>query len=168
MDLETQALREAFAVAPASSIVLDTIEVSQPSESSIFLTNNYHEFTVDLEDSTPATFQAIPFKVALPNKSANELPTMEISIANPNQIVSNFLRTAMLNQRVVTVKYRPVLATSGVLSCQLSEPMTFHVGGLDLSNPTVVVAQCLFPNIANKAFPNENYTVRLFPGLRGW
>ena len=169
MDLESEALREAYAVAPANTVTLDTLEVSVTGETSIFLTNNYAAFTTTLETGASATFQRIPFKVNLPSKGKDELPVMRISIANPNQIVSNYLRAAKIAKKPVTIKFRPFITTDdGVtFTYQLPVPMTFNVGPVDYGIAQVSV-QCLFPNIANKKFPNESYTVRLFPGLRGW
>lgn len=168
MDLEAEALREAYAVAPAGVVVLDTLEVATAGQSSIFLTNNYTAFTALLETGVSATFQPIPFKAALPNKSADNLPSMNIVIANPEQIVSNYLRAANAAKTPVAVKFRPFISTNEATPvCQLPVPMTFHIGPVKLGLGQVEV-QCLFPNIANKKFPNENYTVRLFPGLRGW
>ena len=169
MDIEAQALREAYAVAPADTVVLDTLEVSTEGQPSIYLTNNYVGFSAALETGSTVAFQAIPFKLKQPDKSNTELPTMSIVIANPNQLVSNYLRAANVAKTPVKVKYRPFLATSEgtVITCQLPVPMTFHIGPVKLALEQVEV-QCLFPNIANKRFPNESYTVRLFPGLRGW
>ena len=167
--LEAEALREAYAVAPADTVVLDTLEVSTSGQPSVHLTNNYISFTANLETGSPATFQPIPFKVKLPDKSSSELPTMTITIANPNQIVSNYLRAANIAKTPVKVMFRPFLATNNgsTITVQLPVPMTFHIGPVKLGIDKVEV-QCLFPNIANKRFPNESYTVRLFPGLRGW
>lgn len=169
MDLESQALREAYAVAPADTVVLDTLEVSTTGQPSVFLTNNYVGFSAALETGSAEAFQAIPFKLKLPDKSSGDLPTMAITIANPNQLVSNYLRAANAAQTPVKVKFRPFLATNGgvTITPQLPVPMTFHIGPVKLGLEQVEV-QCLFPNIANKKFPNESYTVRLFPGLRGW
>jgi hypothetical protein len=167
--LESEALREAYTVAPSDSVVLDTLEVSRGSEASIFLTNNYTAFTATLETASVVTFQAIPFKINLPSKAKDTLPVMKISIANPNQIVSDYLRAAKAAKQPVIVKFRPFLATSNgtVITHQLPTPMTFHIGPVNFGINQVDV-QCLFPNISNKKFPNESYTVRLFPGLRGW
>lgn len=167
--LESEALREAYAVSPADTVVLDTLEVSRGSEASIFLTNNYTAFTATLETASVATFQAIPFKINLPSKAKDTLPVMKISIANPNQIVSDYLRAAKAAKQAVIVKFRPFLATNNgaTITYQLPTPMTFHIGPVNFGVGQVDV-QCLFPNIANKKFPNESYTVRLFPGLRGW
>ena len=169
MDLESEALREAYASAPADRVVLDTLEVSRPGQSSIFLTNNFHPFTAYLEDNTTqVTFLAIPFQVKLPSKSRDELPTLSVTIANPNQLVSTYLYNAKIEKQVVTVKFRPYLATaSGAPTAQLPVPMTFSVGPWK-NGIGQVELQCTFPDIANQRFPNENYTIRNFPGLRGW
>lgn len=169
MDLESEALREAYAVAPADRAVLDTLEVSRPGQSSIFLTNNFYPFTALLETGASTTFQAIPFKVKLPSKDENVLPTMSVTIANPNQIVSDYLRAATAAKQSITIKFRPFITRSGGASplVQLPVPMTFHIGSVKYDTDWVE-AQCVFPNIANKRFPNETYTIRKFPGLRGW
>jgi len=168
MDLEAKALREAYAIAPSGVVILDTLEVDTAGQPSIFITNNYTAFTALLETAASATFQPIPFKLALPNKSSDNLPAMNITIANPEQLVSNYLRAANVAKTPVVVKFRPFLSTNGATPLyQLPIPMTFHIGPVKLSLGQVEV-QCLFPNIANKKFPNESYTVRLFPGLRGW
>lgn len=170
--LESEALREAYAVAPANTVILDTLEVSYSGEPSIFITNNYAGFEAVLENSQTASFQPIPFKVNIPNKAKNEIPVMKVVISNPGQIVSNYLRTAKSLKKTVAVKFRPFLAKnlnsgSPTITNQLPTPMTFYVGPVNYSIGQVEV-QCLFPNIANKRFPNEAYTIRLFPGLRGW
>ena len=169
MDLESEALREAYAVAPANTVVLDTLEVAVAGSSSIFLTNNYSSFTATLETSASVTFLRIPFKVNLPSKGKDELPVMKITIANPNQIVSNYLRAAKTSKKPVTIKFRPFITTDSgaTFTYQLPTPMTFNIGPVNYGIAQVDV-QCLFPNISNKKFPNEAYTVRLFPGLRGW
>lgn len=168
MDLESEALREAYAVAPADTVVLDTLEVSRSGQPSIFITNNYTPFSAALETGSTVTFLPIPFKVNLPSKAKDTLPVMKISIANPDQLVSNYLREALVDKSPVVVKFRPfLLATNQDPQYQLPTPMIFHIGPVNFGLAQVDV-QCLFPNIANKRFPNESYTVRLFPGLRGW
>lgn len=169
MDLESEALREAYASAPADRVVLDTLEVSRPGQSSIFLTNNFDQFSAYLEDEISfVTFLAIPFRVKLPSKSRDELPTLNVTIANPNQLVSGYLYDAKIAKQVVTVKFRPYLTRSiAAPLAQLPTPMTFSVGPWK-NGIGQVELQCTFPDIANQRFPNENYTIRNFPGLRGW
>lgn len=170
MDLESEAYREALAVAPSDRVVIDTLEVSVPDLDSIYITNNYHGFQSVDEGNNPIIFLPIPFKVKLPTKGKNELPTMTVAIANPNQLVSDYIRTAKTARHVVTIKFRPYLSVAGGASApqvQLPVPMTFVVGSVSFGIDKVE-CQCVFPNIENKRFPNQMYTARLFPGLRGW
>lgn len=164
-----EALLEAYAIAPANVTILDTLEVSTYGSGSIYLTNNYTSFQGRIENNSVVNFQAIPFKLNLPDKASDVLPTMKVTIANPDQIVSNYIRAANANKKPVKVSFRPFTATDGesTFTCQLPTPMTFNIGPVKLGLEQVEV-QCLFPNIANKRFPNESYTVQLFPGLRGW
>ena len=171
MDLESEALREAYAVAPADTVVLDTLEIdrSGPGDTPIYLTNNYTSFTAEISPGTSVTFQAIPFSLKLPEKLQDTLPSLSVAIANPNQVISDYLRASIGLGLPIFVKFRQFLAKSNgtVITNQMPTPMTFHIGPVQYGLDKVEV-QCLFPNIANRRFPNENYTVRKFPGLRGW
>lgn len=169
-----QALAEAYAIAPADVIIFDTLEVYTTGVSSLYLTNGYIPIVANLFGSlvgstytpgTPVTFEPIPFKIKLPASGSDSLPTLQIEIDNVDNRLSNLVQTALDAQASIFIKYRPYLSTD-LTRPQLNPPMTFYVASAKI-NTTSVVIQASFPDIVNKNFPNEQYNVTLFPGLKG-
>ena len=158
------ALVEAYAIAPVATSVIDTLEVALEGQPSIYCTNSYSSFSGQVEDSTTKVFIPTPFSVTLPRNDANGLPTMVITIDNVDHKVSDFIKLANTIQKPVMLKYRPYVSTSPAPT--IAPPMTFYVASAQIT-ATQVSIQASFPDIVNKPFPRELYTLKLFPGLYG-
>lgn len=169
-----KALAEAYAVAPVSVAVLDTIEVSAVGSLSLYLTNGFNTLYANLFGSlvgstyTPGVevgYIPTPFTVRLPASTADSLPSLNIEIDNIDHQLSDLVAKALEDGVAIIIKYRPYLSTD-LTRPQLNPPMTFYAASAKITATSVVI-QATFPDIVNKNFPNEQYSVTLFPGLKG-
>lgn len=162
----TEALKEAYALAPANVAVLDTLEISHHSIAEpIYLVRNNVDLVLTLEDDTTHTFTAAAFKVTLPKKSDEGVQDLDLKICNVDRRVSDFMEQASNFQTKVVCKYRPYLSTD------LTQPQYDPPLLLALSDITATIyevsARASFADLVNRKFPNEIYSRLTFPSLGG-
>ena len=125
-----EAIREAYAAAPADTIPLDTLELwhktlevpirvvrwpiegPEPTQFQLVLEPNApHQegtetITVDGEQKKAAVFYGLPFNITLPEKSQETPGEFEIAITGANDVIEPYLENAALSGGSITAIYR--------------------------------------------------------------
>jgi hypothetical protein len=172
----SQAIKEAYASAPTSELILHTLEFRHPSfvddygvPTALRVVRDHNNLTATLEAgapldaSTPVYFIGYAFDFQLPSVEQSAVPEIVITIDNVSREIEANLERAVLSPSKVEVTYRPYLA-SDLSQPQMNPPLTLTVTAIEASDLTVT-CRATFGDLANKRFPNVDYTPTLFPGL---
>jgi len=166
----SDALKEAYASAPSSEVILHTLEIRHPSFSApIRVVRDYNDLTVFLESDAPADpgsevlFIAMAFEFTLPEVSKASSPEIEISLDNVSGEIVGYLDAAAQTHDLIEVTYRPYLAgdPSGP---QMNPPLTLVIRSVS-ADIFRVRARAGYADLSNRKFPNEVYDTIRFPGL---
>ena len=160
------AIKEAYACAPSNVAELHTLEISHASIAEpIYIVNNTESLLLTLEDDTEHLFEKSSYSLVRPKKSDEGVQDLDLKICNVDRRVSDFLEEAKNYQTKVVCKYRPYLSTD-FTTPQMIPPLM-----LTLSNVKVttyeVTARASFADLVNRKFPNEIYSLLMFPSLGG-
>ena len=172
----SQALKEAYASAPAAEIILDTLELRHPAfvdengaNIALRVVRNTVDFTGRLEASAPmnagedVVFQALGFDISMPEISPQGAPEVTITLDNVTREMIPHFRAAAMSNAPVELTYRPYLA-SDPTTPQTPTPLTLTVKSCSASVGTATI-KAEASDIANKAFPSNVYSAQKFPGL---
>jgi hypothetical protein len=166
----SQALKEAYASAPAAETILHTLEFRHPSFTvPIRVVLDYQDLTATLEASAPlnpstaVNFTAYAFDLVLPELGVGGTPEITISIDNVSHEIVSYIDAAAQTPDLIEVTYRPFLASTPAVP-QMDPPLTLVVTAVTAD---VFRVQCTaaFGDVANRKFPSETYTAERFPGL---
>ena len=159
-----EAIKEAYALAPSNIAILETIEISHPLTSTIYLVKRtLTNLSLTLEDSTVKIFTACGFDLVLPEKNGTGLQQLQIAIDNIDQVITDFINVVKDSTVKITVKYRPYLSNN-YTTPQMNPPLTLWMTDITVTD-TQVTANCTFMDIINKPFPSINYGNQQFPSL---
>ena len=159
----TDAIKEAYAMAPADKSIIETLEIRQTGSASIFIHRGFSTIDLRLETGNTVTFQPVGFEFKLPKNSDTGGQSLQISIDNTDAAISDFVQNAKSSRQPVQVLYRPYLS-SDLTTPQMNPPLTLYLKNVSINSNTVT-AQATFVDVVNKRFPNEYYTPDRFPGL---
>lgn len=171
-----QALAEAYASAPASEVIIDTLEIRHPSffdgdgnPTAIRICRDRIDFDAYLEVGAPmnggqrVTFLAVPFEFKLPGMAESRVPQLEIGIDNVDRSITAAVEQAYQQSAPIQVTYRPYLV-SDPSGPQMDPPIN-----MILSRITVgvfkVTGTATLSDVHNWPFPNRVYNPTDFPGL---
>ena len=160
----SDAAKEAFALAPKSVVVYDTLEIQHAQDPSLFLVNAIKDKQFRLEDNTLVTYKSIPFTVTLPKSGEGGNFSMQIRMTNYMNLVSNYLQTVIGSNNKIKAIYRPYLSNDTTLMPQLNPPISLYISGASIDK-TEVVAQASFSDIVNKKVPTVRYDPNIFTNL---
>lgn len=162
------ATREAYAAAPADTVVLDTLEFLHPSFTQpLRVANNTESITAPLEIDAPADpgasvlFVALAFKIELPEVGAGS-SELQMSIDNVSEEIGNALTLASASQVKVTVVYRGCEVINGVARLGMRWVLSLTEAR---SNVFTATAAAAFGDVVNTPFPGLDYTATEYPGL---
>lgn len=160
----TEAIKEAYASAPAGVVYLETLQFSHPLVAQDkFIVQDRVDKVMTLEDATTHTFKACAFRMELPASGDNGLQELSIAIDNVDEEIGVFLETVKDSLVPVTVRYRPYLSTD-LTTPQLDPPLVLNLTDIVMS-AAEVTGRATFADIINRKFPTDFYTRRRFPGL---
>ena len=160
----TEALREAYALAPTEIVILNTLQISHPAlASDLFLVQDIVPNDFTLEDLSVETFEPVGFRFALPVIGANGLQELTLSIDNTDRRITDFVNTIKGQTGTTEVKYRPYLSND-LTTPQLSPPLLLFLKEISIT-AIEIQGRATFADIINKRFPNEWYTRERFPSL---
>lgn len=166
----SDALEEAFASAPATEVVLHTLEFRHPSFTTpIRVVRDHIDFTARLESSAPVdpgaevTFVRMAFDFVLPEIGKGGAPEIEISLDGVSGEIIGYLDVAANSPDLIEVTYRQYLA-SDRMGPQNNPPLTLVVRSVS-ADVFRVRAKAGYGDFANRKFPAEVYDTERFPGL---
>lgn len=160
----TEALKEAYAVAPANVSHINTIEVRHARMSEpLYLVQGYFHREMTLETGQTVIFTACAFDFRLPATDESGLQEMEITIDNIDNRVSDFCEQAMEFPTPVEIFYRPYLSTD-LSTPQMDPPLRLFLLDVKVSEAQVS-GRCAPVDFLNLKFPTEHYDAGRFPAL---
>lgn len=160
----SEAIKEAYATAPAGVIVLNTLELRHASiPAPIYLIQERAATMLTLETGEAVLFEAIPFQITLPQAGDNGLQELNITIDNVDRKISDFCRLAATYPSPVEVRYRPYLSTD-FTTPQMVPPLLLFLKDISITT-TEVACRATMADLINKKFPRELYTRERFPSL---
>lgn len=160
----TQAIKEAYTLAPAGEVILETLQLSHPSmPTPIFLVRDRQDQVLMLEDGTTAVFTACAFRMALPEVRDNGIQELDIAIDNVDQSIGDFIDAVEDSNIAVSVVYRPYLY-SNPNTPQMNPPLRLTLTDITQTN-VEITGKATFGDVLNRTFPTQLYTRERFPSL---
>jgi hypothetical protein len=163
-DAYTDAIKEAFALAPANVVTYHTLQIRQIGvQASIFLVQSRRSIIAADENGDYHTFEPVGFQFSLPASNAEGFTSLNIVIDNIGRRVTQFIESATSAVQVVEVLYRPYLSTD-LSQPQMSAPILLFLKDVEV-NDLQVTGRATFMDLVNKKFPLELYNRETFPAL---
>lgn len=166
----SQAIREAYASAPAGVIIYHTIELRHPAfDFPIRVVRDHVDLSATLELNAPANagqlveFIAFAFDFSKPEVNAIGIPQITIDIDNVDRSIVANIEAAMATTDLVQVTYREFVSTD-LSAPQNNPPLTMTIMSVT-ATALRVTAVASFPNLMNIRFPKTEYDTTVFPGL---
>lgn len=160
----TEAIREAFVLAPSGQVILSTLEITQGSvQSPVYLVQSRLALTALDENGVEKTYEPSGFQFTLPPSTEEGFQSLNIAIDNIGQRLTDFVKAAKSQRVPVIVYYRPYLSTD-LSTPQMVPPLVLYLRDLQL-NTMQVTGRATFMDVVNKKFPLTLYTREIFPGL---
>lgn len=166
----SEALASAYASAPETEVILETLEFLHP----LFtvprrIVNDHTALTATLEDDAPAnpgaevTFEACYFNLKKPSESdSGRVPELIITVRNVERIFGDL---ELLKGSLVPIEciYRPYLI-SDLTAPHISPPLALMVRTAT-ADMNLVSFRASLSSLNNKRFPAKEYTAKQFPSL---
>lgn len=168
----SDALKEAYASAPAEIAILHTLELRHPNFTApIRVVNDHENLTATLESDASANpgqaveFIRFAFRFRLPDVSTSGMPEIEIEIDNVDATLVAYLDAAAQSDELIEVTYRPYLSTD-TSAPQMDPPLTLVMHDVEV-DIFAIRGRASFGDFGNYRFPVDNYDQERFPGLVG-
>ncbi len=163
-DALQDAIKEAFAIAPANKVTIHTLEIRQDTvQSPIYLAQARRSVTATDENSVTKIFEASGFQFSLPPSNEEGFQSLNVAIDNIGRRVSDFLTAAQGSQVPVEMIYRPFLSDD-LSTPQMIPPLVLYLKEVVVGE-IQVTGKATFMDVTNKKFPLELYTRQRFPSL---
>lgn len=166
----TQALKEAYAAAPAGVIIFHTLELRHSAFSTpIRVVRDFNDLTATLEATAPVnpgasvTFVGMAFEFTKPEVSPDGVPQITIEIDNVDRAIVANIEAAMGTTEMIKCTYREYLSTA-LTAPQNNPPLSMTIMSIT-ATVFKVTATAGFPNLMNYRFPTTEYDPEVFPGL---
>ncbi len=164
-DSLSDAIKEAYAVAPAVKSIVHTLQISQGSvQEPVYIVQARKEFIAFDENNIERFFAPVGFQFSLPPSDEEGFRSLTIAIDNVDRRITQFVELAKSEPEPVRVVYRPYLSDD-LTRPQMIPPLVLFLKELQIT-AFQVVGRATFMDIVNKPFPNELYTRDRFPALR--
>lgn len=160
----TEAIREAYAIAPSTVVIYDTLEIRQVGvQDSYYLVRSRLPIRARDEDGIWHDFEPAGFQFSLPAANEEGFRSLNLSIDNIDRRVTDFVEAARQSTVPVEVIYRPFLSTD-LRQPHMDPPLVLYLKDLQII-AMQVNGRATFKDITNKKFPKELYTRERFPSL---
>lgn len=166
----TQAIKEAYASAPANVVIYSTMELNHPGFTQpIRVVNDRDSLEATLEATAPVNpsqkvlFAAYAFRFNKPEVTANGLPQISLEIDNVDRSIVAAIEQAILTPDPITVIYREFISTD-LSAPQNNPPIQLTVLSIN-ATVFVVKATAGYQNFMNTRFPTTAYDSINYPGL---
>lgn len=165
-----EALKEAYATAPAGEVILHTLEFRHPNFTTpLRVVRDKADLDATLEIDAPenpgeeVTFVQFAFDLELPDVTTGSSPELLLTIDNVSRDILTYIDLAANSADLIEVTYRPYLA-SDTTAPQMNPPLTMTLKEVE-ADVFRITARCGFGNFANTPFPRETYDLQRFAGL---
>lgn len=160
----TEAIKEAFAIAPTNVVAYDTLEFRQLGvQDPIFMVRARKSLTAFDEFGVERTFEPVGFQFSLPASNEEGFRSLNIAVDNIDRRVADFVALAKDSDVPIQVIYRPYLSND-LSAPQMDPPLILFLKDAQL-NKYQALGRATFMDIINKKFPSELYTRDRFPSL---
>jgi hypothetical protein len=172
----SEAISSAYASAPETEVLLDTLEFRHASFVAAGLpyaarvVNDHTNLLAYLEPDAPidpgaeVTFYATRFLLARPSETdSGSTPEIEITVDNAARVLVPYLDAAKESRDPIQVTWRPYLP-SDLTAPHITPPLTLSLRAVSV-NMNQVVARAGFGNMTNRRFPALEYLATKHPGL---
>lgn len=159
------AIKEAFALAPADKVILDTLEIRQGTvQPPVYLVRASREIYAKDENGETHLFIPVGFQLTLPAQNTEGFRALDLSIDNVGRSIMDFIETAKQYREPVEVLYRPYLSDD-LNTPQMNPPLLLYLKDIQIT-PSQIVGKASFMELVNRRFPSELYTRLRFPALQ--
>lgn len=160
----TDALKEAYALAPANVVVIHTLEIRQIGvQATIHMSQTYAGITATDEESNTNFYMPAGFQFSLPPSNDEGFQTLNVAIDNIDRRVTQFCELAKTSPVPIEIIYRPYLNTD-LTQPHMNPPIVLYLKDVQIVD-NQVTGRATFADITNKKFPSEVYARSVFPGL---
>lgn len=160
----SEAVKEAYVVARADTLILETLELSHALIGSpIYLVRSRKNRELTLETAATVTFIGCGFRFKRPPTGESGIQELSVSIDNVDRRINAFIKTVKESSTPVTMKWRPYLADDPSTP-QLDPPLVLYLRDV-VCTTLEVTGRATFADIVNKRFPTKFYTRLGFPSL---
>lgn len=183
----SDALAEAYALAPADEYVISTLEIlhaafvsgSPPQPDSIRISLDQRPWELELEVAAPlhggqtVLFEPLAMRVVQPEQEEGRMGTMRIALDNvPLEYLEQLEQAATMRSPARLIYREWVAVQSGSPpEYAVSGPPDYIVGELTIkvveANLLTIEAEAMFLDLLNKSFPRRRFTREAFPALFG-
>jgi hypothetical protein len=175
----SDALLEAYAVAPADDLIFDTLEVRHPlfvdaggNPDSAWLVANDEAILARIEADAAlkagqlVEFLPVPFRFSLAPVEPGAVPEIEVTIDNAGRVLVAQLDRAVTTTDKITLVYRPYLQSGLLTGPEMDPPPSFELASVQVDLLKVTARARVTADLRG-AFPRRLYTAADFPGLIG-
>lgn len=166
------AIKEAYASAPKSWVVYDTLEIWNPAFSvPIRVVNDRADLTAKLEASAPrdasamVTFTAYGFALVPPEQITTAVPSATLEIDNTDRAIVAAIATAAKSGQETTLIWRQYLSTNLTVGPENQPVLTLSLLSAT-ATPFRVKGVAGFSDLLNRKFPFLEYDPEVFIGLQ--
>ena len=141
-----QAIREAYASAPADTVILHTLELRHPAfvdddgePTAIRVVRDHADLNARLETDAPldagqrVRFVALGFELELPPVDTAPVPEIAVTLDNVSREIVRHLDEAATSLERIEVTYRPYLSTD-LEGPQMDPPITLTLTEVDIEH----------------------------------
>lgn len=161
--LMTAALQEAYACAPTSVVLLDTVEIRHPDWSEpVRVVNDYADLTARTETGELVTFVRFAFDLVRPEVNVAGRPEITLAVDGASAEIARLLDDVADSANAMTVIIRTY--RSDDLSAPAGRNVPGEIRRVQVSESRVEL-KVGFGDIGNRPFPAELFTPTRFPGL---
>ncbi len=167
----SDALKAAYASAPADEVIYHTLEIWHPAFSvPIRVVRDNASLDARLDATAPrdagliVTFVAYAFDIVPPDQDSASLPQCVLTIDNVSTDITAQLEAANGDPRPTTAIYRGYLSDQLTVGPENNPPPEMELSQVT-ATPLQVRAVTGFPNLLDLPFPNLDYELATFPGL---
>lgn len=160
-----EAIKEAFALAPADQFIYDTLELRQDGvQDSVYMVKHRVGISAYDENGVLRYFRPVNFDFALPASNEEGFTSLNIAVSNIGREASDFVNAAKAEEVPVKVIYRPYLSDD-LTAPQMRAPLVMFLKDVEMDS-FQADGKATFMDIVNKKFPSELYTHERFPNLQ--
>ena len=167
----SDAIREAYAVAPTDQVIYHTLEIWHPVFTQpIRVVRDNVAISARIEAGaardagTLQGFEGYAFDVVPPDQSATSLPQCVIEIDNVSREILAQIDLAVFETDPITVIYRAYLSDNLASGPENDPPVEMTITQIS-ATPLRIRAVAGFANLLDRRFPALDYNLEDFPGL---